>query len=356
VQNEMVNLGRRVFMDFRRNPVAGDGLSEFTLSDLAPEALTYLEKSGATQPTPIERLAHMNQPSIDLYTQMGVDLRREPLEIGVCNQHCNGGFAVDWWWESNVGNLFVVGELAGTHGVKRPGGSALNAGQVGALRAAQRIAHVYFDRGASVEEFAALAGDMVEDMLASLARAKSPSGSALDCRAVKAGIQERMSRCAGMVRSAHGVGEALDAARREWKAIEESGLRQSGAGYAEALKVRELALAQLAFLEAVKALLDRGSGSRGSHLVADPAGELPHPDLGDEWRFVPENVALRDEILRLGYDAHTGAFAAEAVAPRPFPGGEFWFENTWGEFRSAAVFRRDRAEPTRPYDIYRRND
>ena len=33
--------------------------------------------------------------------------------------------------------------MAGTHGVKRPGGSALNAGQVGGIRAAEYIANVY---------------------------------------------------------------------------------------------------------------------------------------------------------------------------------------------------------------------
>ena len=82
----------------------------------------------------------MNQPSIDLYAEAGVDLRKGPIEIGVCSQHCNGGFAVDAWWESSLPRLFILGEQAGTHGVTRPGGAALNSGQVGGLRAAQRIA------------------------------------------------------------------------------------------------------------------------------------------------------------------------------------------------------------------------
>jgi succinate dehydrogenase/fumarate reductase flavoprotein subunit len=43
------------------------------------------------------------------------------------------------WWQTSVGGLFAVGECAGTHGIARPGGSALNAGQVGSLRAAQYI-------------------------------------------------------------------------------------------------------------------------------------------------------------------------------------------------------------------------
>jgi hypothetical protein len=43
---------------------------------------------------------------------------------------------VDKWWQSSVSGVFVIGEMAGTHGVKRPGGSALNAGQAGGLRLA----------------------------------------------------------------------------------------------------------------------------------------------------------------------------------------------------------------------------
>ena len=57
------------------------------------------------------------------------------LEIAVCSQHNNGGISVNMWWETAVKGLFAIGECAGTHGIARPGGSALNSGQVGALRA-----------------------------------------------------------------------------------------------------------------------------------------------------------------------------------------------------------------------------
>ena len=47
---------------------------------------------------------------------------------------------MDMWWRTTIPGLFAAGECAGTHGISRPGGSALNAGQVGGLRAAQYIA------------------------------------------------------------------------------------------------------------------------------------------------------------------------------------------------------------------------
>lgn len=353
VQNEMINRGRRVFMDFRRNPIATDGLEEFQLEQLGQEALAYLQRSGATQSTPIERLAHMNRPSIDLYLEMGVDLRSEPLEVGVCCQHCNGGFAADRWWESNVRHLFVVGELAGTHGVKRPGGSALNAGQVGALRAAQRIAHVYHQHDASVEEFRDLADEPVSRFASAIRRVKNANASALECEEARRKIQRRMSQSAGMVRSLAGVEAALNAARRQWRAIGEKGLKQGSPGYLDAIEVREMALAQLAFLEAIRALLERGSGSRGSHLVTDPSGSLPHPDLPPEWKSLPENVALRAEILEITYDAASDRFDTRVASPRPFPTGDFWFENTWTEFREGKVFQQDPSEKPKPYKAQR---
>lgn len=69
-----------------------------------------------------------------------MDLKTQRLEVAVCAQHNNGGLSVDSWWQTNIEGLFAVGEVAGTHGVYRPGGSALNAGQAGSSRAAEYIA------------------------------------------------------------------------------------------------------------------------------------------------------------------------------------------------------------------------
>ncbi len=352
VQEEMVGKGRRVFMDFLRNPVPTDGMEPFRLEDLGDEARTYLEKSGANQVRPIERLAHMNQPSIDLYHQMGVNLWQEPLEVGVCCQHCNGGFAVDRWWESGIANLFVIGELAGTHGVKRPGGSALNAGQVGGLRAAQRIAHVYYGDADPLEEFREAAAPVVRRFARLVGHVKERPDGALDNAEVKRSIQHRMSARAGMVRSADGLRQALSEAEEQWARITEAGLVQSEDGYLCAVQVRELALAQRAFLEAMLGLIERGEGSRGSHLVAEPGGILPHPDLGDEWRFRPENEDLRDEILSVGYDPEADEFGLQVVRPRPLPQAEYWFENTWAEFRKGSLFRGRNGDDPRPHDTY----
>ena len=128
--------GRRVFLDFRTNPGGG----EIPFHKLTSEAYEYLDKAGACFGTPLERLLHMNAPAVDFYRERGVDLSSEMLEIALCAQHNNGGLSIDCWWQTNVTGLFAAGEAAASHGVYRPGGSALNAGQVGSTRAAQYIA------------------------------------------------------------------------------------------------------------------------------------------------------------------------------------------------------------------------
>ena len=83
----------------------------------------------------------MNPQAIKLYQSHGIDLRTDRLEVRVCAQHHNGGIAVDADWQTCVPGLYACGEVAGTFGKARPGGSALNSTQVGSMRAAEHIAH-----------------------------------------------------------------------------------------------------------------------------------------------------------------------------------------------------------------------
>ena len=131
-----IKRGNRVYLDYTRNP---KGLENgFTV--LPAEAYDYLARSGALFGTPIQRLEKMNMGAIELYADHGIDLYTELLETAVCAQHCNGGVTVDLNWQTELEGLYCAGEAAGTFGVYRPGGSALNSTQVGSLRAAEHIA------------------------------------------------------------------------------------------------------------------------------------------------------------------------------------------------------------------------
>jgi len=334
--------GRRVFLDFLRNPAGAGAMEPFALDALEEEALAYLRRAGAVQATPIERLEHMNPPAIDIYADNGIDLHAEPLQIAVCAQHNNGGFAVNAWWESSLPHTFVIGEMAGTHGVKRPGGSALNAGQVGGLRAAEYIANRYAD-GRRTGGW----GEDVERQVAALLRKLEarPSAGGLDPNAAIDEVQERMTASGGHIREPGDARHALDEAVGLLRRIETEGLKVGGQlERIAAIRAEHLALASVAFLHAAVTLMERGEGSRGSHLVLAEDGVEIHPGVTDgrtgvPLRFKPENEALRTSVMRVRYDADSPTrFVSEDVPLRPTPTHTKAFEVAWRDFRDGAIF------------------
>jgi len=337
VHNEIA-AGRRVFLDFMTNPVPGPGMNDFSLDDLGDEARRYLERSGALQSTPYERLQHMNPESIELYAEHGIDLR-EPLECAVCTQHNNGGLRVSLWWESNIRHLFPIGELAGTHGV-RPGGSALNSGQVGGLRAAQRIAAVYNDFPLGLEDFLRLAAPQVEEQVAEIQRLLDAPDDAPTPSEVRSEIQERMSAHGAFIRSVATIGDAVNGAKALYARIAKDLIRvRSRDEIPAAIQNIHLCLTHIAFLQTIKALIERGGGSRGGYMVLDPKGDLAvATKRGTELPHRSENLEMRKEILETTL-AGPGDFAVEPIPVRPLPQDDSWYETTWRQWLAGEVFK-----------------
>jgi len=328
--------GRQVYMDFTANPVPIEG-EEFSFEKLSDEARTYLERSGALQDTPYERLAHMNQPSIDIYSEHGVDLR-EPLEVAVCAQHCNGGLAANTWWESvNIGHLFPIGEICGTHGV-RPGGSALNSGQVGGLRAAQYIANVYDDDPAKAADFEKAVSQQVKEEIIRIKQLLNAPDDAPTVGQVRGQIQERMTKCAGFMRSLEGVTEALAEAYQLGETIAANGQKARDTGQLlTAIQNDHLCLTHQVFLEAIKAYIERGGGSRGACVILDENGDrVLETRKGRELPHRSENMAMRDEILEVQWTPE--GVRIRPVPVRPVPDDDSWYETTWAQWRDGKVF------------------
>ncbi len=359
VYRERVLRGRRVFMDFRRNPGdGGPGDDEFRFDDLSEEARGYLEKSGALFGRPVDRLLKMNPLAVELYRSNGIDLEREPLEIAVSAQHNNGGLAGDIWWEStNVRRLFPVGEVNGTHGVYRPGGSALNSGQTGALRAARKISEAYAGRDLDFADFAAAAKREAEKILAAAGEIiDGKRGSDTAVVEYRREFQRRMTEAGAHIRSREKAAAALAEAARQAAAFGEARIR-SLKQLPYAFRNRHLVLAHTAYISAILAYLEAGGGSRGSYLVMDPAGTEVHPKLEKEWRYRPEAEEFRGKLqmTRLGGPAEGAAgdggspgpaaegaqpvFSHRFVSRRPIPDEDFWFENVWRDHTEKKYFR-----------------
>lgn len=331
--------GRRVFMDFTKNPTPGKGKAPFDLNDVGEVAGTYLKRSGATHATPYDRLMHMNPDSISLYAEHNIDLR-DPLEVGVLSQHNNGGLRGDIWWETSVPHLFAIGELNGSHGI-RPGGSALNAGQVGGLRAAQFIAAKRKEITICADAFAKVGKGGAEDVLKKLQAFLNAGDDAPQTREVRHEIQKRMSACAGFLRNGEKAKAALAEAKALRDKIAKASMRVAGPKeLARAVQNEHLCLTHVAFLETVCAYIEMGGGSRGSYMVVDEQGEgRALSAAGELLRFRPENVELRKVILetQLGAD---GEFTVEKVSVRPLPDDDSWFETTWSEWREGKIYEK----------------
>jgi succinate dehydrogenase/fumarate reductase flavoprotein subunit len=334
--------GRRVFMDFLKNPIGNSNMKPFCLEDLEEEAFSYLRKTGALQKTPIERLAHMNQPAIDIYAEHGINLRKEPLEIAVCAQHNNGGFAVNHWWESAIRRTFVVGEMAGTHGVKRPGGSALNSGQTGSLRAAEFIANVY---GADLPSKNSAKNEIkaqVDELITRLSGFIQSKGR--NAKDVIDEIQHRMTVSGGHIREINDARNASAQAIALVNQIKQEGIAiKSSKDIPSALRSEHFALASAAYLKVIVTLLEQGSGSRGSHLVLSSDGIAVHSSVldknGRELRYKPENIDLRNSILRVEYaPKQPDLFHCENVTPRPVPTERNAFELAWKDYREGKIY------------------
>ena len=327
---ETVVKGRRVFLDYRKDPKG------FQFQDLSSEAYEYLSKSQALIPIPIERLKAMNPDAISLYGDHGIDICTEPLEIAVCAQHNNGGLAGSIWWEStNVKHLFPVGEVNGSHGVARPGGSALNSGQVGGFRAAEFIANRYGEWTLDTEIAKENAEVEVQQLDNWIRSAITVSRS---WEMERSEFQARMTSAGAHIRSLKNLKKTVSEAWAQWRRIEKDGCSFQGlGGLREALNTRQLCYAHLLYLEAALFSVQSGVGSRGSAMVLDAAGVMPHPTLGDQWKFSQENTDYRNKVLETRFDAH-GQVESHWVERRPFPKTEAWFETTWAAFKKGDIY------------------
>ena len=326
--------GRKVFMDFNRNPLSVPGDAEFDLDRLDPDVRAYLGSAGALLEKPLDRLRKMNPLSIELYKRYKYDIARDPLEFAVLNQHMNGGLAVDVWGATSLDGCYAVGEAAGTHGVTRPGGAALNAGQVLGARCAE---HAAARRDTHVTS--APARGLVDEAVGRILDVLKAESS-LTVKSIRKDVQDRMSDHAGVLCNAMDVKQALAAARALNGAIRQQGIAYSSAAEAlKALQWRQTALLSEAVLTALAFYIARGGGSRGARAICASDGDrVPEARTGvlEDVRFVSERAEDRAEQILARFE--TGRIVCE---PRPIRrlnfGDKPFFERDWPDFLTGAI-------------------
>ena len=342
--------GRKVFLDFTRNP------QWLVLDEIDETAHEYLAKSDALCATPLERLLQLNPLSYELYKSNGIDLAKEYLEIDVVPQHQNGGAEINIWWESSVKHLFVVGECAGTHGVHRPGGSALNSGQVGGLRAASFIAGHYLKDGGANDAF--YGSDALENMAADAlaefektltagaAGTSAASGESTGASGESTGASGESTGASGetaaLLRRLQGMNTRTAMFIRSRPEIEKSleelkTLTAAKVNPAEDLsaffRFKEMLLFSRLLYDGILNYMDGGGKSRGSYLIVDSLADIEACLSG-----VEIDAKHRDKVITTAYAAGEDKVSSARRQVRPIPDSDTWFEKVWREYREGTIF------------------
>jgi succinate dehydrogenase/fumarate reductase flavoprotein subunit len=318
VNREINEKNRRVYIDFMRNPSAMND-EVFSTDNLDPEVHDYLNKCGALSGSPYERLKAINPKAISLYLEHGIDLSREYLEIAVCAQHNNGGLKGNIWWESDLKHLFPVGEVNGSHGVFRPGGSALNSGQVGGFRAAQFISRNYGDMPSGTQTFMGEVQDKVKEILIQADQwASSPEKSGRG--RFMGEIRRRMSAAGGIMRSAEKSHEEYLNAYELYRRLPGQIGARSVSELAGCFQLVDHCLTHLVYLGAIDHYISGKGRSRGSYIIYDEYSSYFDPEL---CMFDRE---IEKSIIEVRF---TGDLLFRSELPREIPDQDLWFEKVW---------------------------
>ena len=310
--------GRKVYLDFMHNP----DFAPIPWSELSDDARSYLEASGATEDTPIKRLKKLNLPAYDFYLDKGVDLEKEYLEIGLCAQHNNGGLSINTWWKSNIKGLFPVGECAASHGVYRPGGSALNAGQCGSKRAVTWILEKATGGWSplGVEEECV---KEIEEMVSS-----SLSGE-FDADSVYDEVRRVMSISGSALRNYEDMKKALAIIDSYLSSFSKIKAKSEGRIW-NLFQLRNALITEKVYLSSMIETAENRIGSRGSAIYTDDKGNIHPKNLDDRFTYTleEERERLIQEVIY-----KNGEVEFSYRKPRPIPLDDDFFENVWREYR-----------------------
>ncbi len=316
---------RRVFLDFRDNPHG-----HFPNECVVPkECREYLKKTGAFSGTPFQRLQIMNSPAIQYYKEHNIDLSKEMLEIALCVQHNNGGIAGNLWWETNLRGVFSVGEACGTHGVYRPGGSALNAGQAGSLRAAQFISSQYTAPPITQQQCKNIFSNEIKNIvnIAELCRSDSSNLEEMWKKAA-----ERMSSCAGIVRDIIQLERCFSVTKdildHFCSDVNYHDLNELPRLY----RFREVLICQQVYLSSMIDYAKKAGTSRGSALYVKSKREGSPACLPNMFSYELDNGKMNNQIQETVLNSD-GTITNKWRYVRPIPEKNDVFENVWKRYR-----------------------
>lgn len=331
--------GHTILMDFKRNPEGVAGDQGFSLERLDEDVHVYLKNNNALQEMPIDRLKAMNPLAIELYRMHKHDIEMEPLRFNVSNQHMNGGIDVDTWAQSSLKGCYAIGEVSGTHGVTRPGGAALNAGQVFGVRCAKHIA-------AQREWFQTIDLSFLEALVASTIDEISQNlenETGIEPGDIKTEVQARMSDHAGFICNVDEINESLNEAMALNRKIASHGIHIESENKISAyFNWLHTALSSEAVLTALNHYAENDGGSRGARAMCSPRGtvvpQARNVDL-EAYRFIEEQDKDKETKIVLEYGDGSFDIHERKLREMEDPQGIF-FEKNWASYLTGSIYRK----------------
>jgi succinate dehydrogenase / fumarate reductase, flavoprotein subunit len=261
-----------------RDEVARAINSEVKAGRGSPHGGVYLDIASRLTPEEIKR----RLPS--MYHQFkelaGVDITREPMEVGPTCHYVMGGVEVDAdTGAATIPGLFAAGECSGgMHGSNRLGGNSLSDLLVFGRRAGLGAAD-YVRALSSRPSVAQGAVDTAAKRALAPFEGPTNGTAAENPYTLHLELQQSMNDLVGIIRKAEEITEALgrlDKLRERFKNMQVEGHRQYNPGWNLAIDLRNMLLVS----ECVaKAALER-TESRGGHTRDD------HPSMDSSWRKV----------------------------------------------------------------------
>ena len=234
----------------------------------------------------------------------GVDITKEPMEVGPTTHYVMGGIKVDAeTQESTVPGLFAAGEVTGgMHGANRLGGNSLSDLLVFGRRA-----------GAGAADFAKKNGTAPEVPEAEIDRGIAQTLAPFDRDSeenpfqVQAALQKVMQNEAGIIREESTLKQAIDDLGKIKERVAKVGVtgnREYNPGWNTAIDLKSLMIVSEAVARAgLERTESRGAHSRLDYQASDPKQErkeLAIKQEGNEMAIVSrEQPELPDELKKI---------------------------------------------------------
>jgi len=259
-----------------RDHVARMIVSEVKAGRGSPHGGVFLDIAWIKEKIPNSE-EHIKRKLPSMYHQFmqlaGIDITKEPMEIGPTTHYVMGGIRVDGDSQmSTVPGLFAAGECAaGLHGANRLGGNSLSDLIVFGKRAGEYAAKFAKDHGGVTVDMAQV-DRAANDALAPFNRSPGSEGP----YQVQEALQETMQDNVGIVRAQHEMQNALEmigTLKQRAAKAPVSGNREYNPGWHTALDLNNL----LTVSEAVALCALNRKESRGGHFRDD------YPDKSAEF-------------------------------------------------------------------------